>query len=200
MAIIKIRTGKRGRPLELNTETYIDTIESLYIQASPKLEQLRKASKGYRGEEILGSGQSAPDWVAESLDVLYASEMGRIPSVKELRDIRGTIRSLKQLQSTRVGVSARALSERVSSYYLRELEKLGQDGTTFTRKQIEDVKSMFGQMTPKQINELLFSKGYQDPKTTGRYKRIKNWASKKTGRNLSYQESWIYTLTQRLKG
>lgn len=202
MAIIKIRTGKRGRPLELNTETYIDTIESLYSQASPKLAQLRKTSTGYRGEEILGSSTSKPDWVAESIDILMASELGRTPSVKELRDIRGTIRSLKQLKSPRAGVSARALSERVGEYYLRELERLGQDGTTFEQKQISQIKEMLNDLTPKQKQDVLFSSGYQDPRTSAKAqstKRVMKWARRKTHRPLTESESWLYLLKRRLQ-
>ena len=202
MAIIKIRTGGRGRPTTIDTEYYRETIYNLYEKASPRLEQIRKSSTGYRGEEILGSEQSYPDWVTKSLDVISDYEMGGVlkPSKQDLADVKATIKSLQQLSSPRVGVSARALSQRINEYYLGELGRWERDASSFTKKRIGKIKERLQDLSPKQITQLMLSKAYQDPKTAEqRYERVKKWSESKTKRKLTYQEAWIYLLSDKLE-
>lgn len=202
MSIIKIRTGERGRPITFDTDVLREQIYNLYEKASPRLEKIRSSSTGYRGEEILGSAQSYPDWVTKSLDVISDYDMGGVlrPNKADLQEIKSTIKSLRQLSSPRIGVSARALSERISEYYLGELGKWEKDATSFTKKRIGKIREKIESLSTKQITKLMLSKAYQDPKTASqRYEKVKKWAKSKTKRKLSYQEAWIYLLSDKLE-
>lgn len=198
MAFIKIRTGKRGRPAALDTKLYIEAIEDLYRGAAPRLAQIRQSSKGYRGEELLGSATSVPDWVAESVDILYSAEYGREPTPAEFKSIKSTLRSLKQLASPRRKVAERGLGEKIEDYFLNQFEKLSQIGTRVAKRKFNTIKQKLQSMTAAEKTELLTSKAFQDPKAVGRYKRVRAWANKQTGKNLSYADAWAYALADRI--
>ena len=70
MAIISIKSGKRGRPLTLDTSALEKKLFSDMQKATQRLEQFRKESKGVKDERILGTSTSAPDFAYETLTLL----------------------------------------------------------------------------------------------------------------------------------
>ena len=84
MPIIKYRIHSRGRPRTIDTDVLYEQIEDLFYKAEPRLAKLRRETKGYRGEALLGTSTTAPNWVSESLDILMASDAGREISKQEI--------------------------------------------------------------------------------------------------------------------
>ena len=198
MAIYK--SGKRGRPLELDINKVYDDFWSLTPLADIRLRKFRQETKGIRGEAIFGSQTSLPDWIDESMDLLVEAKQGRELSYKEAKQIKQNLESMKELTSTQRRVYERALSEQLTMSYYDELTKFEEKAKSqFTKKQISDIKSKVGSMTKRERQKLLTSKKYQSPKATGRYKRVKAWAEKDSGRkNLTYEEAWAYLQKQKI--
>lgn len=197
MAIItyRLKSG-RGRPRKLDTEAIYEQIERSIETAIPRLKEFRKSS-GYRGEKILGSETSLPDWVTESLDILNAQSLGREISPAEAESIRQTALSLKELSSKQQRVYGRSLEQQLTSQYLRDLDRGMEDShSEFRQQQIESIMQKLSKMTPRQRQEFIQSQYYQDPKTaTGEYKRVREWARKNSGRKrMSMDEAWAYLL------
>lgn len=202
MPIIKYRIYTKGRPRTLDTDELYEQIEDLFYKAEPRLTQIRKETKGYRGEALLGSSTTAPNWVSESLDLLLASSMGRTLSKSEIKEILQTKKSLQELASPQARVYERALSEQLTSQYLSDIEKGLQDShSRFKEQQINSIRETLEKISPRERQQFIQSKYYQDPKTqTKRYRRVKRWAESSSGkRNISYEESYAYLNKRRLE-
>lgn len=202
MPIIKYRIHTRGRPRTLDTDELYEKIEDLFYKAEPRLAQIRKETKGYRGEALLGSSTTAPNWVSESLDLLLASSMDRALSKSEIKEILQTKKSLQELASPQARVYERALSEQFTSQYLSDIEKgLKDSHSRFKEQQINSIREMLEKMSPRERQQFIQSKYYQDPKTqTKRYRRVKKWAESSSGkRNITYEESYAYLNKRRLE-
>ena len=199
MPIIKYRIHSRGRPRTIDTDVLYEQIEDLFYKAEPRLAKLRRETKGYRGEALLGTSTTAPNWVSESLDILMASDAGREPSKQEIQEILRTRKSLKELSSPQARVYERAISEQLTEQYISDLKK-GLDGSSrFKEQQINKIVETLNKMSPRERQQYIQSRYYQDPRTQQkRYKRVRNWAKANSGRkNITYEESWAYVQRRR---
>lgn len=78
------------------------------------------------------------------------------------------------------------------------MEQFDKHSTSFAKQQIKKLKSQFLRLSKRQRQQFLTSKSYQDPKTTGRYKRVKDWAQADSGKSsMTYQEAWAYLYNKR---
>ena len=199
MAKVTVKSGGRGRPLTLDIDTAYDEIISLLPKASARLKALRKSSAGMRSEAIFGTQTSVPDWVEQSLDILDTAQAFDMPlTYKDVKDIKTTITTLKQLGSKQAKVYERALSEQLTQEYLDELEQFEQTSTSFAKQQIKELKQNFMKLSKRGKQKFLTSKAYQSPKSKGRYKRVKDYAQAETGKsNMTYQDAWAYLYKRR---
>ena len=198
MAIVKYRLSSRGRPRELDTDLIYKSIRENMKDANKRLLAIEKMSKGVRGEKYFGSATSLPDWIDEAIDILNSSEYGRDISPSEAEQIRLAERSVRQLASKQERVYSKAISDIITEGAYSELREISKSNSKFTQKYINAIKSQLNKLTKSQRQTLLTSKAWQEPKTAkGRYKNVKNWAQKETGKTLTYDEAWAYTLYRR---
>lgn len=198
---ITAKSGKRGRPLELDTEKAYQQIITLYKQASPRLRSIAKQSVGMRGEALFGTQTSVPEWIEQSTDLLDLIEFQDIkPSYKDIQQVKQTLKTLKELTSKQEKVYQRSLATQLSERYEKELDQMEKLGSEFTKQQVRELRTAFQKLSPRQKQTLLTSKAYQDPKTTQRYTHIKKWAEKDSKqKNLTIQESWAYLFRRRMQ-
>lgn len=199
MAEIIIKSGKRGRPSRIDIDATYDLIEDLYLTASPRLKEIRKTTKGMRGEEILGTQTTVPEWVEESLDTLGAAQLGRKIDYLELQQIKSTINSLKELSAKRAKVYERGLAKQFEQAYLKELKEFEESASAFGKKQTKRIKEKLSKMTARQKQEFFTSKQYQAVKDNKKYKHVKNWAEADSGKKLTYNEAWAYLYNKKME-
>lgn len=210
MPIIKYRIHSRGRPRQIDTDALYEQIEDLFYKAEPRLAKFRKETKGYRGEALLGTSTTAPDWVSESLDILLASDGGRPISKTEIQEILQTRKSLRELSSPQARVYERALSEQLTTLYIKDVQKgMQKEHTLFREQQIQTIKDTLSRMSPRERQEYIVSKYYQDPRTQYKnYKRVLDWTQydmekegfdKELYSNVTFDEAWAYVNKRRLE-
>lgn len=200
MAIIKYRVKSRGRPRELDTNLIYQEIVQATKKALPRLEEIRQSTKGYRGERVLGSKTSVPDWVEESLDLLQTADYGRNLSVSEAVSITQTLKNLRELASPQARVYGRAIGEQLTKEYIVAFGEF-KDGkiSNFTQAQIRDIQQKLESMSIRERQDFFLSNRYQDPRSTGRYKRVLEWAKADSGKAvMSYQEAWAYLFNSKI--
>ena len=200
-----IKSGGRGRPLNVDLEALYEEYNALIPKASEKMAQLRQTTKGLRDSDILGTQTSLPKWVEEGRDILEASIdfNGRTPSYSEIKQIKENMQSLKQLASKQSRVFGRALAPQLKRQYEQQLMQWEAQKTDFLREQANIIREKIRQLTPKQQQTLLSSKYYQDPKTLSPYgtniKAIKKWAEKDSGRSMTKEEATAYLMRRRIE-
>ena len=202
MAIIKYRVKSRGRPRELDTNLIYQEIVQATKKALPRLEEIRQSTKGYRGERVLGSKTSVPDWVEESLDLLQTADYGRDLSVSEAVSITQTLKNLRELASPQERVYGRAIGEQLTKEYVVAFGEFNENGqlTNFSKDQIKEIEKNITSMSIKERQEYFTSRYYQDPRATGKYKRVLAWSKADSGRAvMSYDEAWSYLFRRRLE-
>lgn len=200
MAIIKYRVKSRGRPREIDTNLIYREIVEATKKALPRLEEIRQSTKGYRGERVLGSKTSVPDWVEESLDLLQTADDGRDLSVSEAVSITQTLKNLRELASPQARVYGRAIGEQLTKEYVIAFGEF-KDGkiSNFTQEQIQDIQQKLESMSIRERQDFFLSNRYQDPRSTGRYKRVLEWAKADSGKAvMSYQEAWAYLFNSKI--
>lgn len=200
MAIIKYRVKSRGRPREIDTNLIYQEIVQATKKALPRLEEIRQSTKGYRGERVLGSKTSVPDWVEESLDLLQTADYGRDLSVSEAVSITQTLKNLRELASPQARVYGRAIGEQLTKEYVIAFGEF-KDGkiSNFTQEQIQDIQQKLESMSIRERQDFFLSNRYQDPRSTGRYKRVLEWAKADSGKAvMSYQEAWAYLFNSKI--
>lgn len=195
--------SQRGRPRELNIDKALGDLYDAMSTAVPTLADIRKSSKGYRSDAVLGTSTTAPDWALEAEDLLRGALHGRDLNVQEISQIKDTIKDLRQLGSPYGKVRARgreALTERIEQEYFESLDKLTQneeDKRKRVHRIVRKIKRTFKKMTSTQKAEFFGSKYYQKPEKNEEYKHIQEWANEDSGRKLTMQEAWIYLYERR---
>lgn len=200
MAIIKYRVKSRGRPREIDTNLIYQEIVEATKKALPRLEEIRQSTKGYRGERVLGSKTSVPDWVEESLDLLQTADYGRDLTTSEAVSITQTLKNLRELASPQARVYGRAIGEQLTKEYVVAFGEF-KDGkiSNFTQEQIQDIQQKLESMSIRERQDFFLSNRYQDPRSTGRYKRVLEWAKADSGKAvMSYQEAWAYLFNSKI--
>lgn len=198
MAKITVKSGGRGRPLSIDIDKAYDEIMRLIPKASTRLKSLRKSSTGMRSEAIFGTQTTVPEWVEQTLDVIETNQAFDMPlTYKEAKDIKTTIKALKELGSKQARVYEKALADQLTQEYLDELEQFEKTSTTFAKKQIQELKQNFMKLSKRGKQKFLTSKAYQSPKAKGRYEKVKKWAEADTNRRMTYQDAWAYLYKRR---
>lgn len=199
MAKLIFRTGKRGRPMELDTEKVLNDFYNYLPRAKQSLAAFRAESSGYNNPELLGTKTSLPEWLETSIDALERFATDKI-TAEMAKDIKQDLAITKRLASKIERVSTTALEESLTQQYLRSLETAAKYQSKFTQSQYREIKKQINEMTPKQRMQFYKSKGYQDVGSFRdlRYKRIKNWAESSTGQTLTYKESYAYLIARRM--
>lgn len=192
-----IKSGGRGRPININIENLKNQFYENLQPAGKKLAEIRRTTAGMRSEELLGSQTSFPKWVEKTRDMLEAIEEGRTPTYKEIKTIQEDLQSLKQLSSKQERVTNRAIAKQLERQYIEQLERAQKNQSQFTREQLTELEKKFEKMTLTQKQEFLLSSKYQDPNAIGRYKRVKDWAEADSGRKMSYSEAFAYTINSK---
>lgn len=200
--IYKYRVSSRGRPRELNIEKTLSDLYEATSKAVPVLSDIRRSTKGYRSDAVLGTSTTAPAWVEQAEDLLRGAQYGRDLSVQEIKSIQSTIKDLSQLGSRYQAVRERAsLSERIQNEYFEALDEFSsyaKSGTT--RSNVEDIKQAIRDLSPQQKAEFFQSQYYQRPEKYKKYKRVLDWAQADSGNNeMTMQEAWSYTFLDRIK-
>ena len=199
MAKFKYRISARGRSRTLDIEQAKTDIIFRSSGAQRRLNQIRKATKGFRNESVLGSYTSAPDFVYEALDLLDATESGRTLKPQEAEFIRETLKTLKELSSPQERVYSRALAGEIMKEYTSTLEEIFGDSSEFAQEQIEEIKKTLEDLTPQKQQEFFTSKYYQDIVPNKRYKNVIEWSEEDSGEKMTEQEAWAYLFKRRLE-
>lgn len=199
MAIFKYRVKARGRPRELDTELVYKQIVESSKRAGQRLAQFRRETKGVRGEKLLGSSTSLPDIIEESLDLLEAVEYGHELSPADLQQIAQAAKLTKQLTSPQARVYGRALEEVLTQQYVSELQREYGEGSRFTIKTRKEIETILQDLAPEDRQKFFMSKYYESIQKAHRYKRVKAWSEADSGREMTYQEAWVYLFKRRLE-
>lgn len=200
MAKLTFRTGKRGRPMELDTDKVLDAFYNYLPRAKESLADFRAESSGYASPELLGTKTSLPEWLETSIDALERFSADKI-TLEMAKEIKRDLNITKRLASKVERVSTTALEKTITEQYLKSLETASISQSKFARSQYSEIKKNIEQMTPQQRMQFYKSKGYQDVGSFRelRYKRIKSWAESSTGQTLTYKESYAYLIARRMQ-
>lgn len=200
MAKLIFRTGKRGRPMELDTERVLDAFYNYLPRAKQSLAEFRAQSAGFSNPELLGTKTSLPEWLETSIDALERFAADKI-TAEMAREIKKDLAITKKLASKIERVSTTALEETITEQYYKSLDAAAKYQSKFAQTKYMDIKKQIYEMTPKQRIQFYKSKGYQDVGSFRdlRYKRIKSWAEESTGQKLTYKESYAYLIARRME-
>lgn len=200
MAKLIFRTGKRGRPMELDTDKVLDAFYNYLPRAKESLADFRAESSGYASPELLGTKTSLPEWLETSIDALERFSADKI-TLEMAKEIKRDLNITKRLASKVERVSTTALEKTITEQYLKSLETASISQSKFARSQYSEIKKNIEQMTPQQRMQFYKSKGYQDVGSFRdlRYDRIKSWAESSTGQRLTYKESYAYLIARRMQ-
>lgn len=205
MAIQYVSSGRKGRPVKIDTDLFLIQLEKTIPKAMKRLAEFRGTTKGYRGEKLLGSSTSLPDWVLEAEDLLFLAEQGRELSYQEAKTIRSAIGSLKGLASKQERAYSHALSQKLTESYLEQLDVFAKGKSEFIKKQADLIKDTINKMTTSQKQAFIMSKYYEEPNSWDRYKKVIAWAEldyyKQTNEKItmSMDEAWAYVYARRLE-
>lgn len=215
MANIRIETGKKGRPLTLDTKRELELLIESNETYKRNLASLRAQTRGYRGD-VLGSPTELPSIYSRTRRILKGIEDGAIDVDAEL--IRQIKENVKQIQNvakqTKTGkmtlTGVRTITNQIQSQYVSDIKRQMKNASKFEKDMLQklidkvtvdskaDRASKNAQVHKNK--DFLLSNNYQDPMTTGRnYERVKKWAEKHSGKEMDMNEAWAYLLVDRAK-
>lgn len=190
--ILTFKTG--GRPIKFDIEKTKKQFWDSLKTAKKGIVRVLKTTSGIRRESILGSYTSQPEFVTATYDAL---QYGKDISLEQVREIRQTLKKLKQLSSKRLITNQLAFEDIITREFIADIEK-NVKKKSLRNEIIENIKSL----TPKQRVSYYFSKSYQERNSFrgNRYKNIREWAKKDSGNeNMSYDEAYDYLIKRRLE-
>lgn len=196
------KTGRRGRPLTIDT----DELQSNFMKALPRakqtLEELRQKTSGMRGSEILGTRTSLPNSLELALNIIEKERRGQQLTYAQAQLLKSGVREVQKLGSRVQKSRESAIGERLAKDYVDILENTKRTATPQVAKRLDKIIDTVESLTPRQKQRLLLSKSYQDPRTTGgkNYAKVKAWAKKETGKQkMTMEEAWAFMLEKRLE-
>ena len=194
--IIKIKSGKKGRPLSLNTSELEQQLYSDMEKATRRLQQFREQTKGLRDERILGTSTTAPDFAYEALTLLKnAKSLNYNQALKLKQDLR----TISQLASKQKRVYERALEEQMTELYFEQLDRATKNMNIKSKERAQSIKTKIKDISPRQRQNFYMSSKYQTPQKLGKYKKITDWARANSGNSeMSEDEAGIYLIESRL--
>lgn len=198
MAKLTFKSGRRGRPLTLDTEAALKDIYKALPRAKQELAEFRRTTSGVRDEALLGTNTTLPEWLNMALDALETIPTERY-GYKMAKDIRSAVKIAKRLASRRKDVSTTALEETLTTEYLEGLETAEGYSSPFAKEQLRKVAKQIKAKTKAERVAFFKSKRYQDIGTFGRkqYRKIKAWAEASSGREMNYKEAYAYLIANR---
>ena len=205
---ITIRTGGRGRPLEIDVVKTLAQYDGQIERAKSRLQELRRTTSGERSEAILGSETTLPKGISATRDVLEALQQGQKIDYETAKELRANLRAVKELASPQERVYGRALASSLLNKYEKEIERFSKYGSTQTEKTLKSMLAKTKALTPKSQQKFFLSRGYQSvatiygnsPKGEKRHVEwAKNDYKKKTGIDAEFtpQEAFAYILEQK---
>lgn len=197
---ITIKSGQRGRPLTIDTENLLRTVNKNLTEAKRTLSQIRKTTSGYRGVEILGSETQLPDWLEKTFSLIDMAKSGITIDYATAKELKAGVETVKQLAGRNIS-KEKALSSYFEKDFLKMIDEAMFMRSGFTKEQFRQMERIFQKMTPAQKQSFMLSQGYQDIKTLSqKYEKIKAWAEKNNdGKKMTYYESDAYLLRRRME-
>ena len=198
MAKLTFKSGRRGRPLTLDTEAALKDIYKALPRAKQALAEFRRTTSGVRDEALLGSQTTLPEWLNMAIDAVEYIPTANY-NYSMVKDIRSAIKIAKRLASKREDISTTALEEQMTTDYLEGLETAQGYSSQFAKEQLRRISNQVKNMTKQERIAFFKSKRYQDIGTFGKkqYRKIKAWAEASSGREMSYKEAYAYLIAQR---
>ena len=204
MKVITVKSGGRGRPLEIDIERTLQQFMQQLPKAKTRLQEIRRTTSGERAESILGSETTLPKSIQATADVLDALMSGQKIDYATARELRANLRTVQQLASKQERVYGRALSGALLRQYEQDIQyqsKYASKGVALTYKgMLERIKTL----TPRQQQTFFTGRGYQNVKTNRRdYQRVIEWAENDIqskygqGVQLTAEEAFAYMLEDR---
>ena len=198
---IQIRTGGRGRPLEIDVDATLKQFMAQLPQAKARLQEIRRTTSGERSESILGSETTLPKGIKASIDVLEALQQGQKIDYATARELRSNLRTVKELASKQERVYGRALSSSLLKQYEQDIKYQSKYASKQVSQTYKGMLERVERLTPRQQQKFFTSRGYQNVKTNRRdYKRVIEWAEadiqNKYGQDvqLTAEEAFAYML------
>ena len=198
MAKFTIRTGRRGRPLTLDTEELTRTFEKSFNAAKSTLAEIRRRTSGVRDTSILGTPTSLPEWLETTYQVISGG-IGQL-DYESARELKAGVKATRQLASRVEKSRQQALSDIMYNQYIAELESMQAVSSKQAKANLEKLKRKIKSLNKRQRQEFFTSSHYESPKAFGRqkYEKIRAWAKKETSKkDMTYQESYAYLLYRR---
>lgn len=197
--VITIKSGKRGRPLSLDTSELEQKLYSDMEKATRRLQQFREETKGLRDERILGTSTTAPDFAYEALTLLKnAKSLNYNQALKLKQDLR----TISELASKQKRVYERALEQQMTELYFEQLDRATKSMNTQSQKRAQSIKNKITSATQQARQQFYLSNKYQAPKTIGmsNQREITKWAQAHSGKpTMSEDEAMIYLIETRLE-
>ena len=222
MAVITIKSGRRGRPLSIDPNKMLKELTKLKTAAKMRLQELRENTEGMRGYNVLGAEKKLPDYFAATINTLETvAEDNTISLTYETaKSIHKYSKVIKELASPQRRVYGRALGNILQETYERSIDTIINSGTVSQRTAdtLTRMKETTKKMTSMQKQSFFLSRKYEDPLTIF-YESWQNnsptllankerhiaWAKKdyaeKHGTTIefSHEEAFAYILQRRLE-
>lgn len=204
--IIVYKSGRRGRPLNIDIEKERAALTRSFRQAAETLEKERKTTSGIRGADVFGDVGLPPTWYREaelSLERLK-SNISYQEAKDELSKIRAVQKTVRQLASKRSDARGRGLYDIISGELKRELA--AQEKAVISSKSKELLKKLeqnIEKLSKKEQVDFAKSRHYQDVRTAStpnKYRHALEWAREQTGDDtLTQEESFLCIINRRLE-
>ena len=198
MAKFTIRTGRRGRPLTLDTEELTTQFMKSFKAAKSTLAQIRRKTSGVRDTSILGTPTSLPEWLETTYQVI-SSGIGQL-DYTSARELKAGVKATRQLASRVEKSRQQALSDIMYNQYIYELDTMISKSSEQAKDSYEKLKQRIQSLNKIERQEFFTSKFYESPKAFGgkEYEKILAWSKKETGKEaMTFQEAGAYLLYRR---
>lgn len=204
--IIVYKSGRRGRPLNIDIEKERAALTRSFRQAAETLEKERKTTSGIRGADVFGDVGLPPTWYREaelSLERLK-SNISYQEAKDALSNIRDVQKIVQQLASKRSDARERGLYNVISGELKREFAAGVKAVTSSKSKELlKKLVQNIEKLSKKEQIDFSKSRHYQDVRTAStpnRYRHSLEWAREQTGDNtLTQEESFLYIINRRLE-
>lgn len=199
---IKVKTGKRGRPLEINVEESLYTLDKYGWRAIDELARQRKATSGIRGEFLMGSPTDLPDWYRYAMDALEEAQRTGVLSVQSARNIRRAEEVTRKLASRRESVRRAGLESYITAIYERDIESaIAGAETPRERQSLENIYKQYLKLDKQMRVRFAQSEWYQSPATisSNKYRNVQAWSEKELGQVLTPREAMSYLIERRIE-
>ena len=198
MARFTIRTGRRGRPLTLDTEELTTQFMKSFAAAKSTLAQIRRKTSGVRDTSILGTPTSLPEWLETTYQII-SSGIGQLDYISA-KELKAGVKATRQLASRVEKSRQQALSDIMYNQYTYELDTMISKSSEQAKDSYDKLKQRIQSLNKIERQKFFTSKFYESPKAFGgkEYEKILAWSKKETGKEaMTFQEAGAYLLYRR---